>query len=54
MVTSPVRLEPTPEWQWNISIDPEKWPIFGRYLMVFPLKRPVQRKKTLQYGGDRR
>jgi hypothetical protein len=29
---------------WNISIGPEKWPIFGRFLTLFPLKRPVRRK----------
>jgi hypothetical protein len=24
---------------WNVSIGPEKWPIFGRFLTLFPLKR---------------
>jgi hypothetical protein len=33
---------------WNISIGPEQWPIFGRFLMLFPLKHPAQ------HGGDRR
>jgi hypothetical protein len=31
---------------WNISIGPEKWPIFGRFLTLFPLKRPARRKKN--------
>jgi hypothetical protein len=31
---------------WNVSIGPEKWPIFGRFLTLFPLKRPVRRKKN--------
>jgi hypothetical protein len=31
---------------WNVFIGPEKWPIFGRFLTLFPLKRPVQRKKN--------
>jgi hypothetical protein len=30
---------------WNVSIDPEKWPISGRFLTLFPLKRPVRAKK---------
>jgi hypothetical protein len=31
---------------WNVSIGPEKWPIFGRFLTLFPLKRPVRREKN--------
>jgi hypothetical protein len=31
---------------WNVSIGPEKWPIFGRFLMLFPLKRPARREKN--------
>jgi hypothetical protein len=32
---------------WKLSIGPEKWPIFGRFLTLFPLiKRPVRRKKN--------
>jgi hypothetical protein len=30
---------------WNVSIGPDKWLIFGRFLTLFPLKRPVQREK---------
>jgi hypothetical protein len=37
---------------WNVSIGPDKWPIFARFLTLFPLKRPAQReKKYFQYGG---
>jgi hypothetical protein len=32
--------------RWNVSIGPEKLPIFGRFLTLFPLKRPVRRKKN--------
>jgi hypothetical protein len=33
-------------------INNETWPIFGRFLTLFPLKRPVRREnKYLQYGG---
>jgi hypothetical protein len=41
---------------WNVFIGPEKWPIFGRFLTLFQLKRPVRRKQIPpmdQYGGDR-
>jgi hypothetical protein len=31
---------------WSVSIGPEKWPIFGRFLMLFPLKRPAQCEKN--------
>jgi hypothetical protein len=31
---------------WNVSIGPEKWPIFGRFPTLFPLKRPVRRPKN--------
>jgi hypothetical protein len=31
---------------WNVSIDPEKWPIFGRFLTLFPLIRPARREKN--------
>jgi hypothetical protein len=30
----------------SISIGPEKWPIFGRFLTLFPLKRPARREKN--------
>jgi hypothetical protein len=30
---------------WNVSIGPDKWPIFGRFLTLFPLKRPTRREK---------
>jgi hypothetical protein len=36
---------------WNVSIGPEKWPIFGRFPTLFPLKCPAQREKN---GGDHR
>jgi hypothetical protein len=36
----------------NVSIGPDKWPIFGRFLMLFPLKRLARHgKNTSQYGG---
>jgi hypothetical protein len=31
---------------WNVSIGPEKWPVFGRFLTLFPLKRPALREKN--------
>jgi hypothetical protein len=31
---------------WNFSIGPEKLPIFGRFLTLFPLKRPARREKN--------
>jgi hypothetical protein len=31
---------------WNVSIGLEKLPIFGRFLMLFPLKRPARREKN--------
>jgi hypothetical protein len=31
---------------WNVSIGPEKWPIFGHFLMLFPLKRLARREKN--------
>jgi hypothetical protein len=31
---------------WNVSIGPEKWPIFSHFLTLFPLKRPAQREKN--------
>jgi hypothetical protein len=31
---------------WNVSIGPEKLPIFGRFLTLFPLKRPARREKN--------
>jgi hypothetical protein len=31
---------------WNVSIVPEKWPIFGRFLTLFPLKCPARREKN--------
>jgi hypothetical protein len=46
---------------WDVSIGPEKWPIFGpgkwpifgRFLTLFPLTRPA-RCKYLEHGGDHR
>jgi hypothetical protein len=32
---------------WNVSISPEKWPIFCRFLTLFPLKRPSRREKNI-------
>jgi hypothetical protein len=31
---------------WNVSIGRDKWPIFGRFLTLFPLKRPARREKN--------
>jgi hypothetical protein len=31
---------------WNVSIGPEIWPIFGRFLTLFQLKRPARREKN--------
>jgi hypothetical protein len=31
---------------WNVSIGPGKWPIFGRFLTLFPLKRPARREQN--------
>jgi hypothetical protein len=31
---------------WNVSIGPEKWHIIGRFLTLFPLKRPARREKN--------
>jgi hypothetical protein len=31
---------------WNVSIGPEKWPIFGHFQMLFPLKRHVRRQRN--------
>jgi hypothetical protein len=31
---------------WNVSIVPEKLPIFGRFPTLFPLKRPARREKN--------
>jgi hypothetical protein len=31
---------------WNVSIGPEKWPIFGRFLTLFQLKRSARREKN--------
>jgi hypothetical protein len=31
---------------WNGSIGPEKLPISGRFLTLFPLKRPARREKN--------
>jgi hypothetical protein len=30
---------------WNVSIGPDKWPILGRFLTLFSLKRPARREK---------
>jgi hypothetical protein len=30
---------------WNVSIGPEKLPIFSRFLTLFPLKCPARREK---------
>jgi hypothetical protein len=43
---------------WNVSIGPEKWPSFGRFLTSLPLKRPARREKITSNMaatvGDRR
>jgi hypothetical protein len=31
---------------WNVSIGPEKRPIFGRFLTLFSLKRPARCEKN--------
>jgi hypothetical protein len=31
---------------WNVSIGPEKWPIFGCFLTLFPLRRPARCEKN--------
>jgi hypothetical protein len=31
---------------WNVSIGPEKWPIFCHFLTSFPLKRPAGCEKN--------
>jgi hypothetical protein len=31
---------------WNVSIRPEQWPIFGRFLTLCTLKRPARREKN--------
>jgi hypothetical protein len=31
---------------WNVSIGPETLPISGRFLTLFPLKRPARREKN--------
>jgi hypothetical protein len=33
------------EYLPNLDVEAEKWPIFGRFLTLFPLKCPAQRKK---------
>jgi hypothetical protein len=30
---------------WNVSIGPDKWPIFGRFLTLFSLRCPARREK---------
>jgi hypothetical protein len=37
---------------WNVPIGPEKWPIFGRFLTLFPLKRPARREKNTSNMAD--
>jgi hypothetical protein len=36
---------------WNVSIGPEKWHIFGCFLTLFPFAGGRE-KKHLQHGGD--
>jgi hypothetical protein len=31
---------------WNVSIGPEKWPIFERFLMLFLLNRPARHEQN--------
>jgi hypothetical protein len=38
---------------WNASIGPDKWPIFGRFLTLFALKRPARREKNTSNNGGR-
>jgi hypothetical protein len=37
---------------WNVSIGPDKWPIFGRFLTLFPLKRPTRHEKNTSNMAD--
>jgi hypothetical protein len=37
---------------WNVSICPENWPIFGRFLTLFPLKRTARREKNTSNTAD--
>jgi hypothetical protein len=37
---------------WNVSIGPDKWLIFGRFLTLFPLRRPAQREKNTSNMAD--
>jgi hypothetical protein len=43
MLTSKFRFD---LMHWNVSIGPEKWPIFGCFLTLFPLKRPAWCEKN--------
>jgi hypothetical protein len=36
----------------NVSIGPDKWPIFGRFLTLFPLKHPTRREKNTSNMAD--
>jgi hypothetical protein len=37
---------------WNVSNGPKKLPIFGRFLTLFPLKRPARREKNTSNMAD--
>jgi hypothetical protein len=37
---------------WNISIGPDKWPIFSRFLTLFLLKHPARREKNTSNMAD--
>jgi hypothetical protein len=39
---------------WKVSIGPEKWPIFGRFQTLFPLKHPARREKIPPTWRDHR
>jgi hypothetical protein len=45
-------LRRTGHFNWNVSIGPDKWPIFGRFLTLFPLKRPAPREKNTSNMAD--
>jgi hypothetical protein len=37
---------------WDVSIGPDKWPIFGRFPTLFPLKRPARPEKNTSNMAD--
>jgi hypothetical protein len=45
-------LHPGLGWAGNRRKGPDKWPIFGRFLTLFPLKRPARREKNTSNMAD--